>query len=245
MNIVILGLSITSSWGNGHATTYRALVRALAARGHQVLFLERDTPWYAENRDLVRPPYCRVGVYHDLDDLTRMHGGDIADAELVIVGSYVPQGIDVADTVLRLAHGCTAFYDIDTPVTLAALESDRSAYLSSRRSTVSSVASARSGRAPSTAPSIPTATIRTPRRRPTWTSDTSAPTATIASLLWTSSWFGRRVRGAAVGSSSLARSIRRRSTCRRTWSASAICPRQRTALSTIGCASPSTSRGAT
>jgi spore maturation protein CgeB len=133
MNIVILGLSITSSWGNGHATTYRALVRALAARGHQVLFLERDAPWYAENRDLVRPPYCRVGVYHDLDDLTRMHGGDIADAELVIVGSYVPQGIDVADTVLRLAHGCTAFYDIDTPVTLAALESDRSAYLSSRQ----------------------------------------------------------------------------------------------------------------
>ena len=47
MRIVILGLSITSSWGNGHATTYRALVRALAARGHDVLFLERDVPWYA------------------------------------------------------------------------------------------------------------------------------------------------------------------------------------------------------
>ena len=52
MNIVILGLSITSSWGNGHATTYRALVRALALRGHDVLFLERDAEWYAGNRDL-------------------------------------------------------------------------------------------------------------------------------------------------------------------------------------------------
>jgi spore maturation protein CgeB len=67
MTIVVLGLSITSSWGNGHATTYRALVRALAARGHDVLFLERDAPWYADNRDLVRPPYCRVCVYGDLD----------------------------------------------------------------------------------------------------------------------------------------------------------------------------------
>ena len=28
LSLVILGLSITSSWGNGHATTYRALVRA-------------------------------------------------------------------------------------------------------------------------------------------------------------------------------------------------------------------------
>ena len=55
LNIVILGLSITSSWGNGHATTYRALVRALVDRGHRVLFLERNMPWYAENRDLPNP----------------------------------------------------------------------------------------------------------------------------------------------------------------------------------------------
>ena len=47
LRIVILGLSITSSWGNGHATTYRGLVRALCRRGHQVLFLERDAPWYS------------------------------------------------------------------------------------------------------------------------------------------------------------------------------------------------------
>jgi spore maturation protein CgeB len=133
MRIVILGLSITSSWGNGHATTYRALVRALAARGHDVLFLERDAPWYAENRDLARPAYCRVGVYREIEDLTRTHRADIEDAELVIIGSYVPQGIEVADVVLPLARGCTAFYDIDTPVTLAALENDRSEYIAARQ----------------------------------------------------------------------------------------------------------------
>src|SRR5690606_11458224 len=36
LNIVMLGLSITSSWGNGHATTYRALVRELSRLGHRV-----------------------------------------------------------------------------------------------------------------------------------------------------------------------------------------------------------------
>ena len=60
MKIVVLGLSITSSWGNGHATTYRGLVRELDRAGHGVLFLERDAPWYAENRDLPHPPYART-----------------------------------------------------------------------------------------------------------------------------------------------------------------------------------------
>ena len=60
MQIVILGLSITSSWGNGHATTYRGLVKELAARGHEVAFLERDLPWYADNRDMPSPPFART-----------------------------------------------------------------------------------------------------------------------------------------------------------------------------------------
>ena len=58
MRTVILGLSITSSWGNGHATTYRALARGLTARGHDVSFLECDVPWYAQNRDLPVPPFA-------------------------------------------------------------------------------------------------------------------------------------------------------------------------------------------
>ena len=121
MKIVILGLSITSSWGNGHATTYRALVRALAARGHDVLFLERNAYWYEHNRDLPSPPYCRTIVYEDLDDL-ESHLDEIRSADLVIAGSYVPDGIAIGDIVLREARGVTAFYDIDTPVTLARLE---------------------------------------------------------------------------------------------------------------------------
>ncbi len=121
LRIVILGLSITSSWGNGHATTYRALVRELVRRGHDVLFLERDRTWYAENRDLPQPPYGRTELYGDLDELRDTFARDVTEADLVIVGSFVPDGDAVGDWVQRQATGVKAFYDIDTPVTLARL----------------------------------------------------------------------------------------------------------------------------
>jgi spore maturation protein CgeB len=128
LNIVILGLSITSSWGNGHATTYRALVRALACRGHQILFLERNRSWYAVARDLPKPPYCRTVIYKNLKEL-KTYSAAVRAADLVIVGSYVPNGIAVGNWVLNTAQGITAFYDIDTPVTLAMLEQQGTPYL--------------------------------------------------------------------------------------------------------------------
>lgn len=90
MNLVFLGLSITSSWGNGHATTYRGLVRELAARGHDVLFLERDQPWYAENRDQPQPLGCRTELYASIAELQRRFAGAVREADAIIVGSYVP-----------------------------------------------------------------------------------------------------------------------------------------------------------
>lgn len=133
MKITILGLSITSSWGNGHATTYRGLVRELVARGHDILFLERDVPWYASNRDLPRPPYGHTELYQDLDDLRERFGSSVAEADLVIVGSFVPEGVAVGDWVQGAARGLTAFYDIDTPVTLARLARGEHDYLAPRQ----------------------------------------------------------------------------------------------------------------
>ncbi|HEV2746760.1 MAG TPA: glycosyltransferase [Allosphingosinicella sp.] len=120
MRLVVLGLSLSSSWGNGHATTFRALLKAFAARGHDILFLERDVPWYAANRDIADPDYCRLEFYPDLAGLDRWRR-DIADADAVVVGSYVPEGVAVGRLVQQIARGVTAFYDIDTPVTLAKL----------------------------------------------------------------------------------------------------------------------------
>lgn len=129
LRLVFIGLSLSSSWGNGHATTYRALLRALARRGHDILFLEQDQPWYAENRDLPAPDFCRLELYSGPDGLAA-HRAEVAEADAVIVGSYVADGVAVSAWVQSIAKGLTTFYDIDTPVTLAKLERGDFEYLS-------------------------------------------------------------------------------------------------------------------
>nr|WP_315051242.1 GDP-mannose 4,6-dehydratase [uncultured Brevundimonas sp.] len=133
MRIVVLGLSLASSWGNGHAVTYRALLKAMAARGHDILFLEREVPWYAgDHRDLPEPDFCTLRFYDDLEDLKRF-AGEVIHAEAVIVGSYVPDGVEVGRWVKATARGVVAFYDIDTPVTLARLAQGDREYLGSEQ----------------------------------------------------------------------------------------------------------------
>lgn len=132
-DFVILGLSLSSSWGNGHATTWRSLVKGLRALGQRVLFLERDVPWYAENRDLDHSEDCDLVLYRSVAELEERHGQTIADAGAVIVGSYVPDGIAVLDLVLARALGKVCFYDIDSPVTVAALERGEPTYIARRQ----------------------------------------------------------------------------------------------------------------
>jgi spore maturation protein CgeB len=126
VRIVFLGLSITSAWGNGHATNYRALVRELRRRGHRALFLERDVPWYAAHRDA---PGAGE-LYGSVDELRDRFADDVRDADLVVLGSYVPEGVAVGEWLTAVAHGATAFYDIDTPITLAKLRNGDDEYLS-------------------------------------------------------------------------------------------------------------------
>jgi spore maturation protein CgeB len=128
-NIVILGLTITSSWGNGHATTYRGLMRELVRNGYNVLFLERDMPWYAKNRDLEKSSFGQIELYKSIDELKSKFKRNIVSADLVIVGSYIPEGIIIGDWVTGIAKGITAFYDIDTPVTIAKLAKKKCEYL--------------------------------------------------------------------------------------------------------------------
>ena len=128
--LVFFGLSITSSWGNGHATTYRALIRALAARGHDVTFIERDVPWYAENRDLPAPTYCHTKLYSTVEECQDRFDKLVREADAVIVGSYVPDGVQIGTWITNIAGGVKAFYDIDTPVTMAKLARGEDEYLS-------------------------------------------------------------------------------------------------------------------
>lgn len=129
MKLTVIGLSITSSWGNGHATTFRALLKAFRKLGHDITFLERDVEWYARNRDMPNPDFCDVILYQDLEELKSKYANIIANADAVMVGSYVPEGVAVNELVFSLANGTTLFYDIDTPVTLAKLEREDYEYL--------------------------------------------------------------------------------------------------------------------
>ncbi len=130
LNCVFLGLSITSSWGNGHATTYRGLLKELSKRGYTSTFLERDVPWYASHREFDQLPYCEVKLYTSLEELKDRFTSLIRSADVVVVGSYVPDGIAVGEWVTATAKNLTAFYDIDTPVTLSNLKHGRCEYLS-------------------------------------------------------------------------------------------------------------------
>ncbi|MEX6506188.1 glycosyltransferase [Jiella sp. M17.18] len=133
LDIVVVGLSLSSSWGNGHATTFRSLLKGLAALGHRVLFLERDKPWYAANRDLPEPDFCELRLYDSVEELATTYRREIAEADAVIVGSYVPDGVEVIDRLTAIAPGRVSFYDIDTPVTLAKLMRGDEEYLARRQ----------------------------------------------------------------------------------------------------------------
>jgi spore maturation protein CgeB len=118
MKVVVFGLTVSSSWGNGHAVLWRALIRALAKRGHHIVFFERDVPYYAQNRDLVSIEGARLVLYEGWEQVLPEARRELADADAGIVTSYCPDALAAADLVLS-APGLHVFYDLDTPVTLA------------------------------------------------------------------------------------------------------------------------------
>jgi len=116
--IVVFGLTISSSWGNGHATLWRGLCRALAARGHDVTFFERDVPYYAAHRDMKRPDGCNLRLYDDWPAVRQEAYQALRGADVAMVTSYCPDAQAATDLLLEAGVPISAFYDMDTPVTL-------------------------------------------------------------------------------------------------------------------------------
>lgn len=133
MKIVIFGLTISSSWGNGHATVWRGLCRALSQAGHAIVFFERDTPYYAETRDLFELPYAGLVIYGNWDDAIAAARRELKDADAAIVTSYCPDAEEASELVLASACPVRAFYDLDAPVTIERLRAGVNvAYIPSR-----------------------------------------------------------------------------------------------------------------
>jgi spore maturation protein CgeB len=124
MKIAVFGLSVTSTWGNGHGTTYRALLKALHERGHDIVFFEKDVEWYASNRDLPEPSFCEVRLYKEWKDVVPRARQQLREADVAIVGSYFPDGIAAIDEMIDADPPVKAFYDIDTPITVSALRAE-------------------------------------------------------------------------------------------------------------------------
>jgi len=121
VKITVFGLTLSSSWGNGHATPYRAILRALHRLGHQVTFYERDVPYYARHRDFLQWPYCDLKLYESWDAIRSLALAEAAESDIVITASYVPEGARIADALLELEGPLRVYYDLDTPITLQRL----------------------------------------------------------------------------------------------------------------------------
>jgi len=134
MKVVFFGLTISSSWGNGHATLLRGLFKALAARGHEIVFFERDVPYYAAHRDLVESPHIKLHLYREWNDVVATARKEVSEADVAVVTSYCPDGIDATELVISSNVNLRAFYDLDTPVTLEALQNgEQLTYIGPRR----------------------------------------------------------------------------------------------------------------
>jgi spore maturation protein CgeB len=119
LKIVIFGLTISSSWGNGHATLWRGLCSALSRRGHSVVFYERDVPYYADTRDW----WEWARFYNDWEEALPQARRDTDAAEVAIVTSYCPDALAATGLILDSKAALKVFYDLDSPITLARLDS--------------------------------------------------------------------------------------------------------------------------
>lgn len=129
MRFTIFGLTISSAWGNGHATPNRALLRALGRRGHKITFYEKDVEYYALRRDFWNSNFCELVFYSDWEQIRGESLRSAENSDVVIVTSYCPEGARVNDEVLDLARPLRVFYDMDTPVTLSKLATGHADYL--------------------------------------------------------------------------------------------------------------------
>jgi spore maturation protein CgeB len=117
MKLVIFGLTVSSSWGNGHATLWRGLCNAFARQGHDVTFFERDVSYYANNRDLLWPKSYKLVLYPSWTEVKSLAKSAVSESDVAVVTSYCPDALPASAIVLQ-SKAAKVFYDLDTAVTL-------------------------------------------------------------------------------------------------------------------------------
>lgn len=126
MRIVIFGLTITSSWGNGHATIWRGLCKALIRRKHQIVFFEKDVSYYRDNRDLHDLQGMDIILYSCWEDVENKAKECLMNSDIGIITSYCPDALKAEEVMMNYHNLLKIFYDLDTPVTLKAIKEGKS-----------------------------------------------------------------------------------------------------------------------
>jgi spore maturation protein CgeB len=121
LKITIFGLTISSSWGNGHATPYRAILKALHRRGHHIVFYEKDVEYYALRRDFTKCDYCELVLYRTWSAVRDRALRDAAESDVVMTASYCSEGAQINNELLDFGKPLHVYYDLDTPISLNSL----------------------------------------------------------------------------------------------------------------------------
>ena len=133
MKLIVFGLSVSSAWGNSHATLWRGLIHALAAKGHHVIFYERNTVDYAAHRDCFELTNGELILYSDFDEIRTAARAALQSGDVGMVTSYCPDALAATELLLASSVGIRAFYDLDTPITLSRIAQGESvAYIGER-----------------------------------------------------------------------------------------------------------------
>ena len=127
IRIGFYGSSLLSSYWNGAATYYRGLIRALAARGHEVTFFEPRAYQRQENADIEPPDWCEVVVFKPDEAGLASVLAQARRFDVVVKTS----GVGVLETELlegvhRSARpgALRIFLDVDAPATQAEIAPD-------------------------------------------------------------------------------------------------------------------------
>lgn len=129
LQILLFGLTLSSSWGNGHATPYRALVKALHELKVEVVFYERDVPYYARHRDFGTCDDCELILYKNWEAIRQNTLRRAQSSDVVLTASYLPEGALISEQLLGVDGPLHVFYDMDTPITLSKMQDGGVDYL--------------------------------------------------------------------------------------------------------------------
>jgi spore maturation protein CgeB len=121
MKIAFYGSSLLSSYWNGAATYYRGILRALAARGHEITFYEPDAFDRQQHRDIEPPEWACSVVYPATPGALSEVLAEAKRADVVVKANGV--GVfdrELLEGILEQARpdAVTVFWDVDAAATL-------------------------------------------------------------------------------------------------------------------------------